>query len=279
MAWLHSDPLRFMLIYQWGRLRVFSVFSDPTTMGIIFVYISFLIVGLMTGPFARWYKILGAVSIVILMVANAYGGSRTPIALIPIGVIYYMVLKIDKKTLIGAMIFFLLGTAFMLKSTNSGVIYRIQSSFSPKDASVQIRLEHQQFVQPFLRQNPFGWGLASIGEWGKRFNKDSWMADFAHDSGFIRIAAELGYVGLFIYMLFLAVSMYYSLKYYFLVRDPKIKAFYLGINLVFFLLIISNFPQEVIVILPTSLFFNVFLALSVRMKDFDEHYVKYHKNR
>lgn len=278
MAWLHSDPLRFMLIYQWGRLRVFSVFSDPTTMGIIFVYITFLIVALMTGPFSKRKKILGGVAIAVMMLANAYGGSRTPVALIPIGVIYYLILRVNKNTLIGVFGFFLLGAVFMLKSTSSGVIYRMQSSFSTNDASVQIRLEHQEFVQPFLRENPFGWGLASIGEWGKRFNSNSWMADFAHDSGFIRIAAELGYVGLFIYMLFLAVSMYYMLKYYFLVKDPMIKSFYLGINLVFFILIISNFPQEAIVILPTSLFFNILLAIGVRLKDFDEHYVKYHKN-
>ncbi len=279
MAWLHSDPLRFMLIYQWGRLRVFSVFSDPTTMGIIFVYISFFIVALMTGPFDRWKKVVGGLSIAAMMLANAYGGSRTPVALVPVGVIYFLILRANRKTIIGVFAFFLLGTAFMLKSTGSGVIYRMQSSFSTNDASVQIRLEHQEFVQPFLRENPFGWGLASIGEWGKRFNKDSWMADFAHDSGFIRIAAELGYVGLFIYMLFLAVAMYYMLKYYFLVQNPKIKSFYLGINLVFFILIISNFPQESIVILPTSLFFNILLAMGVRLKDFDEHYVKYHKNQ
>jgi len=247
-------------------------------LGIIFVYITFLIVALMTGPFSKRKKILGGVAIAVMMLANAYGGSRTPVALIPIGVIYYLILRVNKNTLIGVFGFFLLGAVFMLKSTSSGVIYRMQSSFSTNDASVQIRLEHQEFVQPFLRENPFGWGLASIGEWGKRFNSNSWMADFAHDSGFIRIAAELGYVGLFIYMLFLAVSMYYMLKYYFLVKDPMIKSFYLGINLVFFILIISNFPQEAIVILPTSLFFNILLAIGVRLKDFDEHYVKYHKN-
>ena len=42
MAWLQADPLRFMLIYQWGRIRVFSIFSDPTTMGIILSIFPFL---------------------------------------------------------------------------------------------------------------------------------------------------------------------------------------------------------------------------------------------
>ncbi len=277
MAWLQADPLRFMLIYQWGRLRVFSFFSDPTTMGIIFVYISFFILALMTGPFSHKYKIIGGLSIAVLLLASAYGGSRTPVVLIPIGMIYFIILNANVRTFIGSLIFFMLGTVFMLKSTSSGVIYRLQSAFSPDDASVRVRLEHQEFVQPFLRENPFGWGLASIGEWGKRFNKDSWMADFAHDSGFIRIAAELGYVGLTIYMMFLVAVMYFALKYYFLVRDKQIKAIYLGLNLVFFILIISNFPQETIVILPTSLFFNVMVAIAVRLKDLDPYYVKTYK--
>lgn len=279
MAWLHADPMRYMLIQQWGRLRVFSVFSDPTTMGILFVYISFVIIAMMMGPFSKRKKIMGGISIAILMLASAYGGSRTPVALIPVGVIMLMILTFSRKTIIAVGMFFMIGTVFMLKSSGSGVIFRLQSSFNVDDPSVQIRLEHQRFVQPLLRENPFGWGLASIGTWGLRFNKNSWMAGFAHDSGFIRIAAELGYVGLFLYMMFLAVSMFYMLKYYFLVRDPKIKTYYLAINLAFFILIIANFPQEAIVLLPTSLFFNILLAIGVRLKDFDEHYVKYHKNQ
>ena len=40
LAWLYSNPHTLELFFQWGRLRIFSFFSDPTTYGILMAYIA-----------------------------------------------------------------------------------------------------------------------------------------------------------------------------------------------------------------------------------------------
>ena len=58
--------------------------------------------------------------------------------------------------------------------------------------------------------------------------------------------------------------------YYFLrVRDPKVKVVYLGLATIFFQLALANYPQEAIVILPTSIIFYLCLAMAAKLKDFD----------
>ena len=96
------------------------------------------------------------------------------------------------------------------------------------------------------------------------------MADFAHDSGFVRIAVELGWVGLLIYMAFLFTLLRQSIYYYLRVRNQKIKTLYLGFTIVLFQLTLACYPQEVLVLLPTSLVFYSITAAVVRLKDFDD---------
>ena len=47
---------------------------------------------------------------------------------------------------------------------------------------------------------------------------------------------------------------------------------YLAITTAFFILALANYPQEAIVLLPTSLIFYILLAALVRLKDFDVEY-------
>ncbi|NJK83312.1 MAG: hypothetical protein HC912_05325 [Saprospiraceae bacterium] len=109
-----------------------------------------------------------------------------------------------------------IGTGFMLKSTSNPVIFRLQSAFSPQDdSSMQLRLRNQAYIQPFIQSHPFGTGLGSVGIWGKRFNTNSWLAGFAPDSAYVRVAVECGWVGLIIYlsMFFTALLDGYSLLF------------------------------------------------------------------
>ena len=169
----------------------------------------------------------------------------------------------------------LVGIGFTLKSTSNAVIWRIQSSFKVSDdASVKVRLDNQAKIQPFIQEHPIGAGLGSTGIWGKRFTPDSWLASFAHDSLYVRIAVEAGYIGLILYMILTFVALRQGIYYYFRVEDPTIKNFYLAVTTAVFLLALANYPQEAVTLPPTSLVFYVFLALIVRMKDLDPNFQK-----
>lgn len=274
-TWLHADEERFMLIFQWDRMRVFSFFSDPTTFGILMGYLSMFTLILAAGPFKKWIKISLVFSAVTMLMGMAYAGSRTPFVMLPIGVIFYLILTFRKESVIAGALFFMVGGVMVLKSTNSAVIWRIQSAFrGESNDTIEVRMKNQEKIQPFIYSHPVGAGLGSTGYWGKRFTPDSWLASFAHDSLYVRLAVETGWIGLLLYMSLLFVAMKTSIYYYFRVKDPSIKTLYLGFTLTVFLLALASFPQEAITLLPTSVIFYVMLAMIVRLKDFDPAFKK-----
>lgn len=275
LAWLYSNPHTLELFFQWGRLRIFSFFSDPTTYGILMAYVAVICGILFFGPWKPKHKAFAVVCAGACLLAMAYAGSRTPVVLIPVGVIFYTVLNFKKEIVIAAGFFFVLLAGFALKPSSNAVLFRLQSAFSTTSSDVvDVRMKNQQLIQPYIQTHPFGGGLGSTGLWGRRFTPGTFLAKFDHDSGFVRLAVEVGWIGLFIYMLFLYQVMKWGIYYYFRVQDPKIKNIYLCINVTFFMLLIASYPQEAILQLPTSIIFYLFLATLVRLKDFDPAFMK-----
>ncbi len=271
MAWLTADEERYQLINQWSRLRIFSFFSDPTTYGIYMAYMGTFCTVLATGPYSMIKRGLLIFSAICMFMGMAYAGSRTPFVLVPFGFLVFIVLNAKKEILIGAAFVALLGAGFVLKSTSNAVVYRIQSAFmmDKSDDTMQVRYKNQLYIRPFIYSHPFGAGLGSTGIWGKRFTPDSELAKFPHDSGFVRVAVELGWFGLIIFGAFLFIIIRFATFYYFRVEDPKIKNLYLGIIVIIFMLTLASYPQEAIPILPTSIIFYTLLGAMVRLKDFD----------
>mgnify|MGYP000114528971 CR=1 FL=1 len=270
LDWLYSVEKRALLIVQWGRIRPFSFFSDPTTCGILMVYMAAFCAVIASGPYKIWKRVLLIVIALCCITTMGYGGSRTPVVLVPIGALFYVLLTLKKNIVIGGALTLVVFMGFMLKTSSNPIIYRMQSAFRPgNDASVQVRMDNQKLIQPYIQSHPFGSGLGSTGLWGQRFTPNSWLAHFAHDSGFVRVAVEMGWIGLIVYMVLLFKIMQTGIYYYLRVRDPVIKNLYLAINISIFMLLVASYPQEIIILLPNSIIFYIFVAAIVRLKDFD----------
>lgn len=271
MAWLHADETRFQLIFQWSRLRVFSFFSDPTTCGVLLGYLFVLGFALLFGPYKTWKKFFIGVAMLCMLLTIGYAGSRTPIAMLPAGFIFLIILNPRKDVLLIFGFVFMFGTLGMMKSSGNPVIHRIQSAFKPsEDASVQVRLDNQALIQPMIHRLPIGAGLGSSGLWGKRFTPDTFLANFAHDSGFVRIAVEMGWIGLILYMTLLMVIMYTGIRQFFNVKNEVIKNLTLSILVALFCMIVASYPQEVIPMMPTNIIFSLLLACLVNLGKIDK---------
>jgi O-antigen ligase len=269
--WLYADKERFQLFFQWGRMRIFSILSDPMTYGIMMSYMGLFCIIMATAPLQLWKRILSAIVGVMMLWVTAYTGTRTCYVLIPIGFAFYAVMTLTPRVLGAIGVCILLGLGLVFKSSSNPVIYRIQSAFKPSnDASVQLRYYNQQRIRPHIYSHPIGFGLGSTGLWAQRFTPDSWLAKFAHDSYYVRLAVETGWIGLSIYMIFIYTVMRRAIYFYNRVRDPIIKTLYLALSTALFMLVVANYPQEAIVQLPTSMMVYVFFAAIVRLKDFDE---------
>ena len=272
-AWLYADPERFQLFFQWGRMRIFSILSDAMTFGIMMVYMGFFCFIYATAPMKTVWKAFLIVAGIVMFWVSAYSGTRTCFALIPLGFVFYALMTLSRNVAIASVIFVMLGTGLMLKSTGNAVLFRIQSAFKPsEDNSVKLRYHNQQRIRPYIYSHPIGFGPGSTGLWARRFTPDSFLAKFAHDSYYVRLAVEEGWIGLALYMFFLYTVLRRALFFYLRTKDPTIKTLYLAIMTALFMLAVANYPQEAIVQLPTSLIVYVFFAAIVRLKDFDEGY-------
>jgi putative inorganic carbon (hco3(-)) transporter len=273
-AWIYADPERFQLFFQWGRMRTFSLFNDAMTFGIMMAYMGLFCLIYATAPMKNVYRVLLVTAGFVMFWSSIYTGTRTCFALIPMGFAFYALMTLRKEVLIGFVAFLMFGAVLVIKGGNSNaVLFRVKSAFEPsEDASVQIRYFNQKRIRPFIYSHPIGYGPGSTGLWARRFTPDSFLAKFAHDSYYVRLAVEEGWLGLALYMFFLFTVLRRALYFYLRVRDPMIKTLYLCLLTSLFMLAVANYPQEAIVQLPTSLISYVFFAAVVRLKDFDPYY-------
>lgn len=272
-AWIYADPERFQLFFQWGRMRIFGLFNDAMTYGIMMSYMGIFCFIYATAPIKRNARILLLIIGTLMLWVTAYTGTRTCYVLIPMGFAFYALMTLSRNVFIVSGILLLGLAGLMLKSSSNPIIYRMQSAFRPsEDASVQIRYHNQQRIRPFIYSHPIGYGPGSTGLWARRFTPDSFLAGFAHDSYYVRLAVEEGWVGLIIYMIFLFTVLRRGLYFYLRTRTPLIKTLYLALIVSLFMLSVANYPQEAIVQLPTSLVVYIFFAAIVRLKDFDPYY-------
>ena len=262
LQWIMSSRERYALLYQAGKFRKFSFFSDPLVYGILTAFTATLCFILAAGPFSKFKKAFLIFSGLFMMHGMLFSGTRAAY-LVPIaGFIFYGLLTMKRSVLIaiafsGALLF----VVIKVPSSNPNIV-RLQSAFNPqRDASYQVRVKNQAFIRPFIYSHPLGGGLGSVGEWGKKFSPWSPIANFPPDSGFVRIAVETGWLGLIIYCSLLFTVFFNGIKNYLLIRDPKLKVITLGMLVVLFSLTVANYPQEAIGQYPINILFFVCIAI------------------
>ncbi|MFK7970838.1 MAG: O-antigen ligase family protein [Bacteroidia bacterium] len=271
-AWILKEERRYHLLFQAGKFRKFSFLSDPVVLGIMLAYGAMMAFIISTGVKENWKRIsligIGA----LFVLAMLYTGTRTAYVLLIIGFGFYAALSL-KRIAIAAVIFTVVGGLAILRLPTVNVEhYRLKTAFSifsgesdDKDKSFLVRLENQKRIQPLIQKNPIGMGLGRTGIWGKRFSPGDFLSKFPPDSGFVRIAVELGWLGLLIYFALLFVILRTGIINYSRCKDPKLRTYYQAALTTIFMLIIAEYPQEAINAVPTNLIFLVLAAIVVRI--------------
>jgi putative inorganic carbon (HCO3(-)) transporter len=259
---LDDNPLLQSLLFINGHWRKSSIFSDPVAFSYNMVVSSILCICLLFSPLSKGKKVILAGLIALFMTVMLYSGTRAAYILAPSAMAMLFVLKLSKKMFlifsITASVLFVL----VYMPTSNSTLIRFQSAFKPsEDASYSVRAENQKRIQPYIRTHPFGGGLGATGVWGVRFSPNSFLAQFPPDSGYVRVAVELGYVGLFLICSLFFIVLKTGIENYFKIKDPELKAYCLAMVLIVFAISIGNFPQEAIVQFPLSVYFYMFIAL------------------
>jgi hypothetical protein len=260
--WLHAMPERFGLLFIGGHLRKWGIFSDPVVFAYNMVAAALMCIALMFGNINKNKKIaLGALAGFFLTVM-LYSGTRASYVIIPAGLIMLFILNYNKKVLVFAIICSLILGFFIMVPTSNPTLARFQSAFKPsKDASYNERAKNQARIKPYILSHPIGGGLGSVGVWGQRFAPNSYLAKFPPDSGYVRVAVEMGWIGLLLFCIFNFVIMYKGINYFYLIKDPELKSYCLGMIIIIFSFDVGNYPQQAIIQYPSNILFYLAMAL------------------
>ncbi|RYY34902.1 MAG: O-antigen ligase domain-containing protein, partial [Sphingobacteriaceae bacterium] len=263
-AYLHSDPAIADLLFIGGHWRKFSIFSDPVSFAYNMVMASLIGICIIDGKFKLWKKIVVGICVCMFLHSMLFSGTRASNPLVPAAMILFAIVKFNRKILIMC----ILGAFGLLvlinMPTSNPNIMRFQTAFRPNnDDSYNLRKMNQKRIQPFIQSHPFGGGLGATGTWGKRFAPGSQLANFPPDSGYMRIAVELGWIGLIIFCTMMFTLIKTGVNNYFTIKDPELKTYCLAVTLVVFAYNIANFPQEAIVQYPSNVLFAMAAALVV----------------
>ncbi len=279
-AYLHSDPNIALLLFIGGTWRKFSIFSDPVVFSYTMVVSSMLCVGLLTGPMPLKKKLILYFLIGFYLLCMLYSGTRGADVLPPVTLFFLAILKFNKKVLMLLCVGAALMAALIFVPSSNQTISRFQSAFKPSDdASFNVRKINQKRIQPYILTHPLGGGLGATGEWGQRFAPYSFLASFPPDSGYVRVAVELGSVGLFLFCLFMFTVLRVGINNYFSIKDPQLKSYCLAMVLVVFAFNFGNYPQEALVQFPSNVYFYLVVALIGVIKRIDDEQNEQHKTK
>ena len=262
IADMESDPLAVSLMFIDGHWRKYSIFSDPVEFSYHMVISALLCIALITGPLKKYQKLGLAIFCILMLNAMLFSGTRGAYVLVPVSLVLLAVLNFNKQILLFSSIAAFGILVMIYIPTSNPSLARFQSAFRPsEDASYNVRKQNQKRIQPYILTHPMGGGLGATGMWGVRFAPHSFLANFPPDSGYMRVAVEMGWIGLFIFCCLMFVVLKSGIEYFFKIRNPELRSYCLGMTLVLFALNIGNFPQEALVQYPNNILFYLAIAI------------------
>lgn len=273
LNWVHADPVRFGLIFVFGDYRKFSFLGGPTDFGIIMAACSIFFIILSLYEKKRTTKFLYVLGSIFMLLGMSFSGTRTANAMIVGGIGLFVLLTFNKMAsklfaIFGVMLFLFL---MYVPIYSNITLLRFRSTFkTDKDASYTVRETNRQGVQPFIWSHPFGAGLSTTGEMGKKYNPASPMAGFPTDSSYLNKALESGSVGLAMTLMLYFTILQYCIRGYFGTKDTEFKTLFAALLAFFFSYFLGEVTQEAVGLFTNMVVYFPMLAILLRLHQFSE---------
>lgn len=268
--YIKSDPIEYKLMFQGGMLRKFSFLSDVVSFGVLSGSMAVVALILAINEKKRKRKYLLFFGAFIMTLGMFYSGTRTTTVILPAGIALYLFMTIQSKTTIVTLFASVLIAGFILYvPVDNAVLNRVRSTFNTQDASLNVRDVNRHYIQPYIYANPIGGGIATTGTEGLHYNPHHLLAGFPPDSGLLKAALEMGYVGLAFTMLFYLVMLYQCIDFYFRIKNPEYKTYVVAIGAALFAMIVTQYAQVAIGQIPGAIFFFGTISMMKRLIEFD----------
>ena len=255
-AWMNADQARINLYIIWGELRVFSFLSDPSAYGLFTGVSALATMVLALGPFKPLTRVGFAILTIILLVSMSYSGTRTAIALVAVGIAFYITIMLhNRRTLIASAFIVFVGICLLFGPFYGATMSRLRSTFkASEDPSMAVRDYKRIRFQEYIQTHPIGGGLNTVGHAGNRYSPGHELAgEWDPDSGYLLTALETGWIGLLIFQGLFLIVMVSGINHFFSISDPLLKTYILVYIVPFVALSVAHFTQDAMYTKPMNI--------------------------
>ncbi|HSZ34810.1 MAG TPA: O-antigen ligase family protein [Puia sp.] len=273
MNYIMRAPGGYEILFQGGQLRKFSFLSDVVGFGVLAGCMALLTLLLAINEKDKIRKYRFYFFSIIMSLGMAYSGTRTTNIIIPAGLVLYFLITIQNRTTLYALFIaaIIAIVILFLPIHNNATLNRVRSTFDSQDASFNLRNKNRHQIQPYIYSHPLGGGMGTTNFPGLLNHPNHPLAGFATDSGYLKAALEIGWIGLALMILFNLAILFQGINYYFKMKDKELKFLLLIILCTLFPNIITQYSQETTGQYPFCIFFFSSLSLMQRLKEFDEN--------
>jgi putative inorganic carbon (HCO3(-)) transporter len=265
------DAHEYGLLFQGGVLKKFSFLEGSVTFGSLCGCIAVLTIIFAIHEKVRKRKYQLIFISFILFLGMMYSGTRTFNLMIPAGIALYVLMTLKNKATIMTLFIMLMSVFFvMFAPIDNPTLNRMRSTFDTKEESLNLRTLNRKSVQPYIYAHPLGGGVATSGVEGMRFNPTHPLAGFPPDSGLLKLALDMGWIGLSITILLFLMVLYQGIHYYFRMKNEEYKKYMVASTCAIFAVIITLYAQVTIGQMPTLFFIFGMMSIFKRLMEFDE---------
>lgn len=283
-GWLYFGPGQVTHILNGGSLiRYFSTFSDAANYGCNAAAscITFLIIAITSK--IKWEKIFFLIIAICVMWGMFQSGTRTSIFCIAAGFMVYVVLSKSFKIAIPFGIFFILFMSFLIFTdigNGNQQIRRMRSAFDKSDASANVRDINKAAIKKYLRDAPWGLGIASTQSNIPANNKYRKLSDIPPDSEYVYIWVHTGVIGISFFVLCM-LTMWIGACWIvmFKLKSPSLIGIGGGLCSSFIAIQLGAYANQVLFQYPNGLTFFGGLAIVYTLPYLETDWIKYEQKR
>lgn len=199
------------------RMEGTFTYLSPNAIGVFFAQYSMVILSLFLSEKKKYMKLLYGSTVGLCLYSVMFSFSRGGYLATLLGLIYTGLFR-DKRILV-ILVFFLLTWKVFVPTA---VIERIE--MSEGDRSIEERLDLWETGKQIITNNPLiGVGFATFSV--KRIEEEvSGQSRESFHNGFIQVSAEMGVIGLFVFVYIYVLGLKAGMKLYRMAEDPFTKA-------------------------------------------------------
>ena len=283
-AWVYFGPGQRTHILNGGTLiRYFSTFSDAANYGCIAddSSVAFIIIAITSK--IKWERIFFLVSGICVIWGMFQSGTRTAIFSLAAGFMVFIVLSKSFKIAIPFGIFFALFMS-MLIFTDIGQgnqqIRRMRSAFDRNDASANVREINKAAIRKYLRDAPWGLGIASTQANIPANNKYRKLSEIPPDSEYVYIWQHTGIIGIIVFV-FCIILMFVGACWVvmFNLKSPSLIGIGGGLCSAFIAMQLGGYANQVLFQYPNGVTFFGGLAIVYILPYIESEWIIHEKKR